>query len=46
MRTALAALVLAATLSSAGYADAQMLPRMRGTIAALNGDVLSVKTPD
>jgi hypothetical protein len=46
MRTALAALVLAATLSPAGFADAQMLPRMRGTIAALNGDVLSVKTPD
>jgi hypothetical protein len=46
MKTALAALLLAATLASPGLADAQMLPRMRGTVAALNGDVLSVKTPD
>jgi hypothetical protein len=46
MKTTLAALLLAATLSSVGVADAQMLPRMRGMVAALNGDVLSVKTPD
>lgn len=46
MKTALAALLLAATLSSVGVADAQMLPRMRGMVAGLNGDVLSVKTPD
>jgi hypothetical protein len=46
MKTALAALLFAATLSSVGVADAQMLPRMRGMVAGLNGDVLSVKTPD
>ena len=46
MKTALAAVLLAATLASSGLADAQMLPRMRGTVAALNGDVLSVRTPD
>jgi hypothetical protein len=46
MKTTLAALLLAATLSSIGVADAQMLPRMRGTVATLNGDVLTVKTRD
>jgi hypothetical protein len=46
MKTTLAALVLAAVVSAAGVADAQMLSRMRGTVAALNGDVLSVKTAD
>ena len=46
MKTALAALVIAISAVSAGFADAQMLPRMRATVAALNGDVLSVKTRD
>jgi hypothetical protein len=43
MKTALAALLLAAALSSPGLADAQS-PRVRGTVAAVKGDVLSVKT--
>ena len=46
MKTALVALVIAIGVLSAGIADAQMLPRMRGTVAAVNGDALSVKTPD
>jgi hypothetical protein len=46
MKRALAVLVLAATLSPPIIADAQTPTRIRGTVAAMKGDVLSVKTPD
>lgn len=46
MRTAIIAALASAAFLAGAYAEAQTPTRVRGTIASMNGDVLSVKTLD
>jgi hypothetical protein len=46
MKTAATVLTLAAALFASGFADAQAPTRIRGTINAVSGDVIAVKTGD